>query len=176
MRGWGHSPVAHGHQGASRSCQRTCFLASSEVAMVTEAGGDTRWSGPSQIIFPSSSLFQVLVRAGVGSARDGGEDKMQRQDPGYKLCVHGGGKLSWDGVCVCVGGCWGGALLLRVCSGMLVREVEWYLGSSHAPVMYPSGEGTPTGAASCHQESPPLSTSWKPPVCCLDHSSCHKPL
>ena len=40
--------------------------------MVTEAGGDTRWSGPSQIIFPSSSLFQVLVRAGFGSARDEG--------------------------------------------------------------------------------------------------------
>lgn len=167
--------MAHGHQGASRSCQRTCFLASSEVAMVTEAGGDTRWSGPSQIIFPSSSLFQVLVRAGVGSARDGGEDKMQRQDPGYKLCMHGGGKLSWDGVC-------GGVCVLGGC--FIVACVLWDAseGGGVVPGFLPCTGDVPLRGGHAHRgcELPPGEPSafhfLEATICCLDHSSCHKPL
>lgn len=114
QQGWearGHGPAPHRAaprgQGASRSCQKACFLSQSEVAMVIKAGGDTRWSGPAQIIFPGSSLCGGTDLSWCWECLGWGNDILQRPDPWHQFCVHGGVD--------CVGHCVHVSMCVRVC-------------------------------------------------------------
>lgn len=68
--------------------------------MVTEAGEDTRWSGSTQIIYPGSSLFQILVRAGTGM----GEVHPETRPLAPVMCAWWETIVVGHCVCLCIGG------------------------------------------------------------------------
>ena len=95
--------ATHSLQGTSRSCQRACLLASSEVAMETEAGGDTAGLALHRSSFPAllySWSWSKLVLGAPEMGKTWCRDRTLGTNCGCSVGANELGHCVW--VCLCI--------------------------------------------------------------------------